>query len=44
MIEEYIEQHLFEYPSVETIQPVSCDVCGRLLEYRSTLNNKAWRM
>jgi len=44
IIEEYIEQKLFEYPSTETIQPVSCDECGRLLEYQSTLNKKAWRM
>ena len=44
LIEEHIEQHLFEYPSTETMTPVSCTTCGRLLEYTSTLNNKAWRM
>ena len=44
LIEEHIEQHLFNYPSVETMTPVSCTSCGRLLKYESTLNKKAWRM
>ena len=42
LIERYIEQHLFNYPSTETITPVSCTKCGRLLEYKSTLNKQSW--
>ena len=42
LIEEYIERQLFEYPSTETITPVSCTKCGRLLEYKSTLNEQSW--
>ena len=33
LIEEYIERHLFNYPSTESITPVSCKKCGRLREY-----------
>ena len=43
MIETHIEEHLNTYPSTETITPKSCPECGRLLEYKSTLNEKAWR-
>ena len=43
LIEEYIRQQLHDYPNTETIKPVSCDVCGRLLEYECTLNESAWR-
>ena len=42
LIEEYIEQQLFDYPNTETITPVSCKKCGRLLEYVCTLNENAW--
>ena len=42
MIEGYIRQSLDNYPSTETITPISCKVCGRLLRYQSTLNDKAW--
>lgn len=38
LIEEYIERQLFNYPSTETITPVSCTKCGRLLEYKSTID------
>ena len=39
---KYIERHLFEYPNTETMTPVSCKKCGRLLEYISTLNENTW--
>ena len=42
MIEGYIQQSLDDHPSTETITPISCKVCGRLLRYQSTLNDKAW--
>ena len=42
MIEEYIQQSLDDHPSTETVTPISCKVCGRLLRYQSTLNDKAW--
>jgi len=45
LIEDYIEQKLFEYSDTESITPVSCKKCGRLLEYSSKLINKKslWR-
>ena len=43
MIENHIQDSLTDYPSTETITPVSCKVCGRFLRYQSTLNDKAWR-
>ena len=42
LIEQHIEDALFDHPSTETITPMSCKVCGRLLRYQSTLNDKAW--
>ena len=32
-IENHIENHLREYKSVESVTPISCKDCGRLLEY-----------
>ena len=43
LIEEHIQDSLTDYPSTESITPVSCKVCGRFLRYQSTLNDKAWR-
>ena len=43
LIEEHIQDSLVDYPSTEAITPISCKVCGRLLKYQSTLNDKAWR-
>jgi len=43
LIEEHIQDLLTDYPSTETITPVSCKVCGRFLRYQSTLNDRAWR-
>ena len=42
LIENHIQDNLSTYPSTESITPVSCKVCGRLLRYQSTLNDKAW--
>ena len=42
-IEEHIRQQLYDYPNTETITPKSCDVCGRLLGYSSTLNENTWK-
>ena len=42
MIEEHIRQYLHDYPNTETVTPVSCEVCYRLLEYSCTLNEKAY--
>ena len=43
LIEEHIQDLLTDYPSTESITPVSCKVCGRFLRYQSTLNDRAWR-
>ena len=42
LVEQYIQDALFDHPSTESITPISCKVCGRLLRYQSTLNDKAW--
>ena len=42
LIENHCEQVLVDNPSTETITPVCCKVCGRLIEYKSTLNEKSW--
>ena len=43
LIEEYCENHLTHYSSCETIDPICCKVCGRLLKYLCTLNSKSYR-
>ena len=45
IIEEYVQKHLTEYSSTESITVVACETCGRLLEYKSVLvqNKKNWR-
>ena len=43
MIENHIQDVLSDHSSTEAITPISCKVCGRLLRYQSTLNDKAWR-
>ncbi len=42
LIEQHIQKSLDDYSSTEAITPISCKVCGRLLRYQSTLNDKAW--
>ena len=42
LIEEHCEDHLTYYPSCETIEPICCKKCGRLIEYISTVNERAY--
>tara|TARA_B100000287_G_scaffold161937_1_gene152761 strand:+ start:769 stop:1080 length:312 start_codon:yes stop_codon:yes gene_type:complete len=42
IIENHIQNQLRDYSSTESITPVSCKVCGRLLEYISVLNENTW--
>ena len=37
LIERHIERHLRDYPNTESITPVVCEKCGRLIEYISNL-------
>jgi hypothetical protein len=37
LIENKCESHLSEYSGTEWIEPICCDKCGRLLEYRTSL-------
>ena len=43
LIEEYCETHLTHYSTTETIEPICCKICGRLIEYKSTVNDKAYK-
>ena len=45
LIEDYIEEQLRIYSNTEKITPVSCEVCGRLLEYVCKLkqDKNLWR-
>tara|TARA_Y100000310_G_scaffold13684_1_gene13940 strand:+ start:510 stop:785 length:276 start_codon:yes stop_codon:yes gene_type:complete len=43
LIEDYCEETLQSNSGTETITPVCCKVCGRLIEYVSTLNYKSWK-
>ena len=43
LIEEHVRKQLHDYSDTETITPISCEVCGRLLEYKATLNESAWK-
>ena len=40
---EVLNVQLHDYPNTETITPISCETCGRLLEYSSTLNENTWK-
>ena len=42
LIEGHCERHLIHYTSVKDITPICCKVCGRLIEYKSTLNEEAY--
>jgi hypothetical protein len=42
LIEDFCEEHLIHYPNCETITPICCKKCGRLLEYKSTLNDRTY--
>ena len=41
LIEDHCEDHLIHYSSVKDITPICCKVCGRLLEYKCTLDIKS---
>ena len=43
IIEDHIEENLRFYTSTESITPVSCKTCGRLLEYVSKLKDDKHR-
>ena len=43
LIEDHCEEVLRSNSGTETITPVCCKVCGRLIEYVSTLNDKSWK-
>ena len=45
LIEDHIEENLRFYTSTESITPVSCKKCGRLLKYVSKLRDdkSLWR-
>ena len=45
LIEDHIEENLRFYTSTESITPVSCKTCGRLLRYLSKLKDdkSLWR-
>jgi hypothetical protein len=38
IIEDYCEEQLRLHSGVDTIEPICCKVCGRLMEYRSELH------
>ena len=43
IVEDHIEKLLVYYSGTESITPVSCKKCGRLLRYLSKLkDDKAW--
>ena len=42
LIEEYCENQLIHYSSTETIEPICCKKCGRLIQYISTISDKAY--
>ena len=39
LIEDHCEDQLRVYSSVESITPMCCEVCGRLIRYSSKLRN-----
>ena len=43
LIEDYCEEVLRMNSGTETITPVCCKVCGRLIKYVSTLNFRDWK-
>ena len=45
LIEDHIEENLRFYTNTESITPVSCKTCGRLLKYVSKLKDdkSLWR-
>ena len=42
LIEEYCRKQLDDYATTESITPICCKGCGKLLRYSSTVNDKAY--
>ena len=42
LIEDYCREQLNMHPSTESITPICCKGCGKLLRYISTINEKAY--
>ena len=42
MIEHHCEEHLLHYSNCESITPICCKECGRLLGYTTKLNDKTY--
>ena len=42
LIEDYCRRQLDFHSSLETVTPICCKGCGKLLRYSSTLNEKAY--
>jgi len=42
LIEDYCRKQLNDYSSTESITPICCKGCGKLLRYSSTVNDKAY--
>ena len=42
-IEDHCEDYLRDFTKSETIEPICCKVCGRLIEYSITLNETSWK-
>ena len=42
LIEDYCREQLNMHPSTESITPICCKGCGKLLRYSSTINEKAY--
>ena len=38
----HCEDHLDQYPATQTIEPICCEVCGRLKQYLCSVNDKAY--
>ena len=43
LIERHCEDHLTYYSSVETIEPICCKECGRLMEYKTTISEGSYK-
>jgi hypothetical protein len=43
LIEDYCEEVLRMNSGTESITPVCCKICGRLIKYLSTLNFRDWK-
>jgi len=44
LIEQHCEDHLTQYSNTETIEPICCKECGRLIKYITTISDKAYKL